>query len=135
MVKLWSSLLVVVVAVLVAAGSVSAAEGKKKEGKKGERKRPSVEQMAEKIFEKLDTDKSKDLSLDEFKASPRMKDKKKAEEIFNKIKKNDEGKVTVKELTEWLKERRAAHRKEGGKKGEGRKHHKKGEKKGEKKGA
>jgi len=129
MMKLWSSVLVLVVAVLVAVGSASAQE-KKKRDKKGEGKRPTAEQMAERIFQKLDTDPKDDvLTLKEFQASPRMKDKDKAKETFDKIEKKDEGKVTKEEFTKWMKKRMAEHRKEGGKKGEGGKRHKKGEKK------
>ena len=47
--KLWSSMLILAVALFVAVGSARAAEGKKKDGKK--RERPSAEQ----IFKKPDT--------------------------------------------------------------------------------
>ena len=113
MVKLWSSLLVLVVAVLVAASSASAAE------KKGQRKRKSVDEMAKMIFDKLDTkDPKGSLSLEEFTASRRNKDKK-AEDVkkaYDEIDANKEGGITLDEFKAWMKKRMEERRKEGGSK-------------------
>jgi hypothetical protein len=72
----------------------------------GNRPRPNPEE----IFKKLDTDKSGDVSLTEFKASPRaQKDPAKADESYKKMDANSDGKVTLEEF----KAHRPPHRQGG----------------------
>jgi hypothetical protein len=53
----------------------------------------------EEFFKKLDTNSDGNISLDEFKASPRgQKDSAQAEEHFKKLDANGDGKVTLEEL-------------------------------------
>lgn len=62
----------------------------------------------EEAFKKLDTDKSGDISLAEFKASPRgQKDAVKAEEHYKKLDGNSDGKVTLEEFTAGHHEKKA----------------------------
>lgn len=110
MVKLWSSLLALAAVALMVAGPVSASEGKKKH------KRPTVEQVAKKIFTKLDTNKDNFLSLDEFSALRHFKgNKERAKKAYDKIHESKEG-ITLKEFTKWLKEEEAEHHEHHGKK-------------------
>ena len=70
-------------------------KGPKGPGGPGKGKRPNPE----KIFEKLDTDSSGSISLEEFKASPMAKrNEAKAEEIFKKIDADSDGSVTLEEF-------------------------------------
>lgn len=57
-------------------------------------------QTPEAAFKKLDTDNSGDISLAEFKASPRgLKDPAKAEEMYKKMNTSNDGKVTLEQFT------------------------------------
>lgn len=115
MVRVWSKLLVLVVACLVAVNSVSA-----QEKKKGKRDRPSHEKRFDDLEKAVKHDPLKgELTKDEFvkalkETKSRMADK--AEETFKSITKADENKVTKDEYVKFHKERSANHQKRGEKK-------------------
>lgn len=115
MARVWSMLLVLVVACLIAVNSVSAQE---KKGKRGDR--PSPEKRFDDMEKAVQHDPLKgELTKDEFvkalkETKSRMADK--AEEVFKSIKKADENKVTKDEYVKFLKERFANHQKKGEKK-------------------
>ena len=114
MARVWSMLLVMVVACLVAVNSVSAQE------KKGKRDRPSPEKRFDDMEKAVKHDPLKgELTKDEFvtamkETKSRMADK--AEEFFKKIKKADESKVTKDEYVKALKDMFANRQKKGEKK-------------------
>lgn len=113
MVKLWSA-----VAVLLVAGVVYAQDAPKKKDAQEGHQHPSAEQ----IFQKLDGNNDGSLSLEEYSASPRFKDKQDAAKAsFEKMDSNSDGKVTLEEMKAAFAKRAAEH-KEGGS-------HKHGEKK------
>lgn len=97
--------------VLAIATSLSFAQGPQK-GPGGEGRPPHPE--PEKIFAKLDADADGNVTLEEFKQSPRaQEDPAKAEEVFAKIDTSADGNITIEEF----KAHRPPHRPGKGGKG------------------
>jgi len=112
MVRIWSTLLVLAVAVAV---SVNLASAQEKKDKKKSGKTPTIEER----FEKLDTNKDKKLSLDEFKAGPFSKkggDPARIEKMFEKMDANGDKAIDLNEFKDFMK--KMAERAKKGKKTE-----------------
>lgn len=87
----------------VLALAVSFVSAEESEKGKPERKRPNPKQH----FEKMDSDSSGTVSIEEFKAAPRGKENpEKAEEIFKKIDADSSGGITLEEMMQAHKNRR-----------------------------
>ena len=82
--------------ILAIATSLSFAQGPQK-GPKGEGRPPRPQ--PEKVFAKLDADSDGNVTLEEFKTSPRAQENEaKAEEIFAKIDADSDGNITIEEF-------------------------------------
>jgi Ca2+-binding EF-hand superfamily protein len=111
--RVWSKVLMLLVACLVAV-SLGLGGEEKKERKKGERGKMSIEQ----IFNRLDTDKDGFISKDEYLASRGAKaDPEKAKARFEEMDTNKDGKLSKDEFSAAMK-KMMEQRKEGKKEGE-----------------
>ena len=89
----------------LALGATAFAADEPKPAAEGEKK---PHRTPEEIFATLDTSKNGEISLDEFKASPRgQKDPAKAEARFKKLDGNSDGKVTLEEFKAGQHEKKA----------------------------
>lgn len=109
--KVWHTVLILAVAVVIGVGSASAQDAPKKKDR-GDRKRPSPEQ----IFKKLDANADGKITAEELAKSPRV-DEARAKEMIERMDANKDGSVCAKEWADAWKKRA-----EGRKGGEGHKH-------------
>ena len=94
--KLWSWILVAVVASCIAAGSAWAQDGKKK----GDKPKPTPEE----VFKKLDKENQGKVTLAEFTARAKDPQKKEAlEKRFKALDKNNDGVLTLDEFKAGMK--------------------------------
>jgi|GEM_PF-1701059 len=105
---------------LLAAALAPLAVADDKGGKSKDGKRPEPAELAQKMLDKLDTDKSDDVSLTEFKTgmAKKMEDAD-AEKRFTTIDTDSDGAATLKEMTAALEARKDKGGKGKGGKGKG----------------
>ncbi len=108
--KLWSSMLILAVALFVVVGPAGAAD-EKKDGKK--RERPSAEQ----IFKKLDADSDGKITADELAKSRRFDgDTDKAAAAIKRMDTDKNGSVSLEEFTAAIKKHHGDRKRGSGKK-------------------